>query len=199
MIDTWKDALETKKFWYAVLTLGAFIMGQFGLNLDVAKTLALMAPFGLLLGAQGWADSGPAGAVMAQARLLRRAQRMPENSSHKAALLKLLGGLIVLVAATSVAMGCSAAQRSNGLACAEGTLSIAQLAEIAGDLANENYDDLLTDVASKEGFSLVKCGIEMIFATRAPVAEGSGSAVKVVLDPVRVHASLWLSKHGDGK
>lgn len=196
MTTTWKDALESKKFWYAVLMLAAFIVGQFGLNLDVAKIIALMAPFGLLLGAQGWADSGPAGAIAAQAKLLRRANALPDGHALKAPMLKMLGVGLLLV----FTMSCSAAQRSNGLTCAEGTLSVAQLAEIAADLASDNYDDLISNLAAKEGFALIKCGIETVFATHSPAAEGSGSAtVKLTPDPVRAHASTWLGKHGAGK
>lgn len=198
MQETWLDIIESKKTWYALLTAIAAIAGIWGFKFDAAGTLLIMTPFGLLLGAQGWADSGPGGAIVAQARQVRRMARLertnPAEHTRRVAAMKLLSVALVLLA-----FGCSSAQRANGLTCAEGTLSVAQLAEVAGDLANDNYDDLLNNLVAKEGFALVKCGIETIFATRAEPPAGSGATVQARPDPVRVHASAWLEAHGGAK
>jgi hypothetical protein len=103
MTSTWRDILESKKFWFAILTLVSFAGSCFGFHLDVTVSLALATPFGLLLGALGWADSGPGGAVATQAKLLRRAQRLPDGV-HKSSLLKLLGTAVLILMLSSCSL-----------------------------------------------------------------------------------------------
>lgn len=69
MLQTWKDILESKKFWYASLSVAAMIAMHWGLNIDVDKALATVSPLMVLIGAQGWADNGKEAEKMRQESL----------------------------------------------------------------------------------------------------------------------------------
>lgn len=74
-----KNLFLSKKFVVALLTGGGAVAMYFGYNVDPTKILAILSPFLLYIGAQGWADSGKEQALVNQATALQTQQMTQDH------------------------------------------------------------------------------------------------------------------------
>lgn len=86
-----KNLFLSKKFVVALLTAGGAVAMYLGYNVDPTKILAILSPFLLYIGAQGWADSGKEQALINQATSLQ-AQQMRQDHEVKMEGMKIMNG-----------------------------------------------------------------------------------------------------------
>lgn len=195
MQATWVEMLENKKFWYAILSAIAAVVSLFGFNLSVPVTLAIVSPFMIAIGAQGWADTGPAALLAKQVKLLAKAHALPDGHAMKAPLLKLVAGAIVF---TFTFAGCSASGAQiehNGFACAGKQASASLLEQVAVDLFTKNFADL-EQLGVSNGITFVNCLVTTTVATHATPPELGSNAKAPAPSPIVVNGNEWLSTHG---
>jgi hypothetical protein len=216
MMQTLKGLLESKPFVVGLITAIAAAVGMFGYHVDVTTMLIVITPIEVAIGATGWGENAMKHQVEGQMKMhamtLNASLQRPTFSDSGAPAKTPQAGFarlhtmiiiaaIMIAGACSLQVSCSSAQKieQNGATCAGQQFSFDLIAQVAADLFTKNYT-ALEALAAQKGMAFVNCVVQSTITAQPKLAgAGSGSAVKVELNPIVANGNEWLSTHGASK
>lgn len=210
MLTAFKDMatelMGSKKFFIFIATLISSGLALVHWNVDPAVIDHYLELAGALIVAQGVADHGK-GAVVAQMKAAAKGLAVPPPAKPPVApvvaTLALFAGGFALVhsgcstvtkdvkAGGSAFIDCSKADIQQVV---DGSTGLTLLAAVVGDLAQQNYADLIDQLVAKFGDVAVGCAVRAVDVALT-AAKGS-AATTAEATPALAHADDVISKRG---
>ena len=207
-----KNLFTSSTTWTVITGLIVTFAAKYGINVDSSALYTIEGGFVLLVFHQAITNTGTGAAkINATANIdalkLHLAERTstganvvvkkPEGGFIDRSMMLTLALFTALFFSVTVVDGCKAEQQvvANGPTCAGKQLTWSLLGQVAADLMQPNYEQLLLALAATNGLAVVNCITQTVIASQPTTAAGSGSNASAVLSVITEHGNAWLAGH----
>lgn len=183
-----KDLLLSKKFVVALLACFAAVAARYGWEVDTQTIIAVVSPFLVYIGAQGWADSGKEKAKVDQTTALMIRDRItmpppppPVQKNSETSFIKTAVVLAVLFLGATVGLpvACMRATQVT-LRAGQCVLDSGVLGDVIAALDQPDYVQRIEDIGIHALPELIDCALQAV-ASSDGSSQGSGSAASNML------------------
>lgn len=194
-----KDLLLSKKFVVALLACVAAVAARYGWEVDTQTIIAVVSPFLVYIGAQGWADNGKerarieqSTAMMVHDRMVVRTAGPAVQKNSESGSVKILVMLVIMFIGITAAMSACMRAKQVTLRAGQCVLDSGVLGDVIAALDHPDYVQRITDIGIHALPELIDCALQAVASSDSP-DQGSDTASRmlplVAETPAAVRAS----------